>query len=203
MDMPVKAPVECLDGMYGQGISLIINPATRFVTHVVVEDEHEPKTQYLVPLEEIKLSTPHLIQLRCTTYELQQMPRFVQFTYERRIVPAVYPPEVNLIGSAIVMEDEVVPIMHEQVPEGDVAVHAGAQVEATDGPIGQLDEFLLDPTTKQIDYLVFREHHLWRHEELIVSASQIAQIKADKVYLKSDKQTIEQLQNATAHSASA
>ncbi|HSD85781.1 MAG TPA: hypothetical protein VLG46_18095 [Anaerolineae bacterium] len=199
MDMPVKAQVECLDGMYGQEICLIINPATRFVTHVVVEDEHEPEIQYLVPLDELKLSTPHLIQLRCTTYELRQMPRFVHITYEHRTLPAIYPPEIYLSGVAAIMEEVAVPITHEQVPEGELAVHQGAQVEAKDGHLGQLDEFLLDPTTKQIDYLVFREHHLWHHEELIVSASQIEQIKDDKIYLKSDKQTIEQMQSAAAH----
>jgi hypothetical protein len=199
MDVPVRAQVECLDGICGQATCLVINPATRFVTHVVVKDKDEPEAQYLIPFEEIKLSTPHLIQLRCTIHELRQMPRFAHITYERRVIPAVYSPDVDLATSAIIMEEAVVPIAHEQVPEGEVAVHSGAQVEATDGPIGQLDEFLLDPTTKQIDYLVFRAHHLWHHEELIVSASQIEKIKPDKVYLKSDKQTIEQLQNATAH----
>ncbi len=197
----MKAQVECLDGIYGQSICVIINPATQFVTHVVVEDKDESDAQYLVPLEEINLSMPHLIQLRCTKYELQQMPRFVRIDYERRSVPhTLYPSGDYLIGPTMILENDLVPISHEQVPEGELAVHQGAQVEARDGHIGQLDEFLLDPTTEQIDYLVFRERHLWHHAELIVPASQIVQIKDDTIFLKSDKRTIEQMQNAAAHS---
>ncbi len=74
MDMPMNAQVECLDGICGQSTCLIINPATRFVTHVAVEDKDEPDAQYLIPLEEIRLSTRHLIQLRCTKYEMKKSP---------------------------------------------------------------------------------------------------------------------------------
>jgi len=198
MDMPVKAQVECLDGICGQSTCLIIDPASRLVTHVVVEDQDEAGAQYLVPLEEIKLSTPHLIQLRCTKYELQQMPRFIRIDYEQRSVPYTLYPYGNGVIGTLTVEDDLVPITHEQVPEGEIVVHQGALVEANDGHIGQLDEFLLDPTTEQIDYLVVRERHLWHHQELIVPASQIEQIKDDTIYLKIDKQTIEHLQDGTA-----
>ncbi len=195
MDMPVKAHVECPDGPCGRSTCIIIDPATRFVTHVVVEDQDEPEAQYLVPLREIKLSMPHLIQLRCTKHELQQMPRFVRIDYERRSVPyTIYSAGDYMIGPTMIMEDDLVPISHEQVPEGELAVHQGARVEAADGTIGRVDEFLLDPTTEQIDYLVLRKQHLWRHKELMVPASQIEQIKDDTIYLKGDRHTIERMQ---------
>jgi sporulation protein YlmC with PRC-barrel domain len=198
MDMPVKAQVECLDGLCGQSTCLIIDPATRFVTHVVVEDKDEPEARYLVPLKEIKLGMPHLIQLRCTKYELRHMPRFSRVTYEPRVMPyALYPPDGNG-GPTMIIEKDMVPIFLEQVPEGEVAVHSNARVEAHDGQIGQVDELLLDPTTEQIDYLVLRERHLWHHKELTIPATQIERITDDVIYLKSDKKTIEQLQDATA-----
>ncbi len=195
MDMPVKAHVECLDGPCGQSTCVIIDPVTRFVTHVVVEDQDEPEAQYLVPLKEIKLSMPHLIQLRCTKHELQHMPRFVRIDYERRSVPyTLYSSGDYMIGPTMIMEDDFVPIPHEQVPEGELAVHPGARVEAADGPIGRVDEFLLDPTNEQINYLVLRKQHLWHHTELMVPASQIEQIKDDTIYLKGDRHTIERMQ---------
>ena len=201
MDIPVKAQVECLDGICGHSICVIINPATQFVTHVVVEDKDEPNAQYLVPIGGIKLSTPHLIQLRCATYELQKMPRFVRIDYERRSVPyAPYPSGDYMIEPTVIMEDSLVPIPHPQVPEGELVVRQGAQVKASDGYIGRVDEFLIDPITEQIDYLVLRERHLWHHTELIVPATQIERIADNTVYLKSDKRMIEQMQNAVAHS---
>jgi sporulation protein YlmC with PRC-barrel domain len=195
MDLPIQAQVECLDGRCGQSTCVLINPATQFVTHIVVEDKDDPAAQYLVPLDAIKLSTPHLIQLRCTIDELKKMPRFVRIDYERRSTPyPLYLYGSYLMGSSIMLEDNLVPIPHLLVPEGELAVHQGAQVQAHDGHLGQLDEFLLDPTTEQIDYVVFHERHLWHQKALIVPASQIEQIKDDTIYLKINKQTIEQMQ---------
>ena len=194
MDMPFNAQVECLDGVCGQSSCLIVNPSTCFISHVVVQDNADPDAYYLVPFEEIKLAFPHLIQLRCTYYELQQMPRFVHITHEHRMKPYTFYPPGSSIGPTMIWENDLVPIAHELVPEGEVAVHAKAQVEAHDGPLGQVDEFLLDPSTEQIDYLVLRERHLWHDRELIVPASQIDLFASDTIYLKSDKQVIEQLQ---------
>jgi hypothetical protein len=164
-----------------------------------VEDKDKPEAQYLVPLAEIKLSTPHLIQLRCTIYELKKMPRFVRIDFERRSTPyPLYLYGSYLMGSTMMLEDNLVPIPHPLVPEGELAVHQGARVEATDGHLGQLDEFLLDPTTEQIDYVVFHERHLWHQQALIVPASQIERIKDDTIYLKNDRRTIEDQQNAAA-----
>ncbi len=203
MDIPVKAQVECLDGICGQSTCVIIDPATRFVTHVVVEDKDKPEAQYLVPLNAFKLSMPHLIQLRYTKYELRKMPRFVRIDYERRVLPYTFYPPGNTVGPTVIIASDMIPISHEQTPKGELAVHQGAQVKAVDGPIGQVDEFLLDPTTEQINYLVFRTRHLWRRQALIVPASQIEQITDNAIYLKSDRQTIEQMQYATARSKNA
>ena len=113
MDIPVKAQVECLDGPCGQSTCIIIDPVKRFVTHVVVEDKDEPEAQYLVPLNEFKLSMPHLIQLRCTKYELRKMPRFIHITQEDRMMPyTFYPPGSNL-GPTMIWERDLVPVPHE------------------------------------------------------------------------------------------
>ncbi len=60
-----------------------------------------------------------------------------------------------------------VPIAHPLMPEGELAVHQGAQVQASDGNIGQLDKFLLAPITEQIDYVALHERHSWRQQALI------------------------------------
>ena len=201
MDMPIEAQVKCLDGICGQSTCVIIDPKTRIAKFVMVEDMDEPDAQYLVPLDEIKLSAPHLIQLRCTKYELKKKTRFAHVDYQWRAVPlSFYPPGNYMIAPIMVTENARVRISQQEVPAGELAVCLGAEVRASDGYVGQLEEFLLDPATEHIDYLVLHERHLWRLKELIVPASQIGQFKDNTIYLKSDKQTIEQLQNAAAHS---
>jgi hypothetical protein len=51
---------------------------------------------------------------------------------------------------------------------GEVVVRRGTRVRATDGPVGQVDAFLIDPTTRRITQLVLRESHLWSRRDVMV-----------------------------------
>jgi sporulation protein YlmC with PRC-barrel domain len=81
----------------------------------------------------------------------------------------------------------------EQIPHSELAIHRGAQVEATDGHIGQVDEFIINPENDQITHLVLREGHLWGKKDIMVPISEIERVGTDVVYLKLDKDAIERL----------
>jgi len=66
-------------------------------------------------------------------------------------------------------------------------------VEATDGPVGQVDEFLVDPENMHITHLVLREGHLWGRKEITISMAQVDRVEEETVYLKLDKHQIEAL----------
>jgi sporulation protein YlmC with PRC-barrel domain len=83
-----------------------------------------------------------------------------------------------------------VPIEHEHVPAGELAIRRGARVEAADGHVGRVDEFLVDPANGHITHLVLREGHLWGQKDVTVPVSQIERIEEDTVYLKLDKHSI-------------
>ena len=51
-------------------------------------------------------------------------------------------------------------VEHEQIPLGELAVSGGAHVEATDGRMGRVDEFLVNQENGYITHLVMREGHL-------------------------------------------
>lgn len=90
-------------------------------------------------------------------------------------------------------EPEQIRVRHETIPWGEIAVHRGAHVEATDGRVGQVDEFLVDPASEQITQLVLREGHLWGQKDVTIPASAIDRTEQDTIYLKLDKRTIEAL----------
>jgi hypothetical protein len=57
-EIPMNATVECTDGPCGQSAQLIVNPISRKVTHLVVEDEHLTNgSSRLVPTEYISDAT--------------------------------------------------------------------------------------------------------------------------------------------------
>jgi len=69
----------------------------------------------------------------------------------------------------------------------------GAWVEATDGRVGRVDEFLVNPLNDHITHLVLREGHLWGQKDVTIPVSEIERIDGNTVYLKLDIRQVEAL----------
>ncbi|MCX6050608.1 MAG: hypothetical protein NT075_36420 [Chloroflexi bacterium] len=87
----------------------------------------------------------------------------------------------------------------EQVPPAELGIHRGAHVEASDGRVGQVDEFLVNPANFHITHLVLREGHLWGKQVVTISVSAIESIKDDCVYLKLSKAELLALPHVPVH----
>lgn len=194
MDIPIDAQVQCVDGADGRSTAVILNPVTRRVTHVVVKQDSFPWLERLVPVEMVAETSPDQIYLNCNHQELHELESFV----ETEFVAGDFPYEPYDLGQYhvwpyIVPEDESVPVEHERVPPGELAVRRGNQVRATDGDVGWVDEFLVDRDTEQITHIVLREGHLWGRKDVLVPVSEIGQIDEDRVYLTLNKEEIANL----------
>ena len=189
MDVPVDADVQCADGPCGQSIDVIVNPATRQVTHVVIKEQRAPHVERLVPVDWVTEAAPNVIHLRCTGGELAKLDEFVEHELITVWPSAAFGP---------VPEPVEVDLKHERVPQGELVIHRGARVRATDGHVGLVDEFLVDPASEHITHLVLREGRLWSKRDVTISVSQIDRIEQDVVYLKLDKRSIENLPSVSA-----
>ncbi len=205
--IPLNVEVTCTDDNCGKSSHVIINPLDRSITHVVVEyDSFNDSNKRLVPLDKIIETTDNSIQLKCTTEELIGMEKFTETHYinsdaaeyaafdplaERSfneldsfsMLPYVYP-ESNIYS---------IPVEDERIPPGEIAVHRGADVEATDGHVGRVAEFVIDPQDGHITHLVLREGHLWSEKELTLSLSTVERMDEDAVYLNLDKKAVKSL----------
>jgi sporulation protein YlmC with PRC-barrel domain len=199
MDIPLDVEVQCSDGACGKSTAIIVEPNTEKVTHFVVQAEG---SRYLVPIEAIADSTADRTQLRWSRAELAAAAPF-----EKAVLPGedlgVYMTQ-GMTGASIawpygteseyMLEAAAVayrPV--EQVPEGERAIHTGAYVEATDGGVGQVEEFLIEPATGRITHLVLRKGHLWGKKDVTIPLEQIERVEDDVVYLKLDKAAIAEL----------
>jgi sporulation protein YlmC with PRC-barrel domain len=195
MDIPVNAEVKCADGPAGHSIVVILNPITRRVTHVVVKPKGFLHIERLAPVDFVTESTPHKIQLRCTLQELAEMEPFIDVEF----IPADHPymayaAEEHMFWPYVhVREDAMLPIETERIPPDELAIHRGAHVQATDGHVGTVDEFLVDLSGGHITHLVLREGHLWGQKDVTIPVSEIERIEEDTVYLKLDKHSVEKL----------
>jgi sporulation protein YlmC with PRC-barrel domain len=197
MDVSVNADVQCADGLCGRSTYIIVDPVRKEMTHVVVREKTFPHAELLVPLDLVVESTHDLIRLRCTRDELLMQEPFTEFEFVERD-PSYLGDEFDmdeelLMWPHVAPEDMVIPLEYERVPPGELAVRRGTHVNAQDGRVGRVDEFLVDPANGHITHLVLREGHLWGQEDVTIPISEIARIEEDTVYLKLNKQQVEAL----------
>jgi sporulation protein YlmC with PRC-barrel domain len=195
MDIPVNAEVQCVDELAGHASAVILHPISRRVTHFVVSEKEFPHTERLVPVDLVIDTTPHNIRLRCTKEELLAMEPFVETEFIAGIEPySAYSMEEYRLWPYVLPDPDMgIVVEHEQIPPGELAVRRGTRVEATDGHVGHVDEFLLDPTNMHITHLVLREGHLWGQKDVTIPVSEIDRIDKDVVHLKLDRHSVEKL----------
>ncbi len=197
MEIPINAEVSCVDRVCGETVCVIVDPISEQITHVVVQENHGEYTEHLVPIAQVTNATPRQIQLRCTQAELSAMPRFVERQFKRVPMPYIsYPTEHYMVWPYVVPDGDgmaLTPVRHELIPNNELALHRGSWVMATDGHVGEVDEFIVDPADGHITHLILRKGHFWGHREVSIPVTQIDRIEADTIYLKLNKHAIGQL----------
>ena len=199
MDIPLNAQVECTDGVCGRSEYVLINPVIDRVTHLVVKEDSIPNTEYIVPVDSVTETINETIHLRCTKAELEKMDPFIKTTFIEEQLPVINPGYGGGLGTYFYLplvtplETVQVPVENKQVPAGELAVRRGTRVEATDGYVGKVDEFVVNPQSGHITHLVMREGHLWGKKDVIIPLSAMDVTHEDTVFLKLDKHQVESL----------
>lgn len=73
------------------------------------------------------------------------------------------------------------------MPPGELAIYRGTTVEAADGYIGTIDEFLIDSAAGHITHLVLQKGHVWGKKDLLVPVAAIDRLNGVTIYLKLSK----------------
>lgn len=206
-EIPLNATVFCLDGEYGKSSHVIIEQKSQTVTHFVVKSSGLIESQkYLVSIEYVVETSSDSIKLSCTKEELSRFPPFTEMRFfnaaTSKFEPlqnfgeeTIYDNSAYLLWSNTSFGSDMLsmPIESELIPAGEIAVHRGASIEATDGHIGKVEEFIIDPEDKHITHLVLQKGHLWHKQELTLPLSAIANMEEDYIYLKLDKESVKSL----------
>jgi hypothetical protein len=198
IDLPTQAEVHCSDGIAGRSTYIIGNPITRQVTHLVVQSLLPPFREYLLPVDQVEETADNRIKLKCSRDDLNRMDPFLYDEY----IPADFPDYLSwpyvlpARSGANRVSQEVLTfttVTHQNIPEGELALRRGARVEATDGYVGQVDELLINSNNMQVTHLVLLERHILQKREVTIPVSQIDHIDQGTVYLKLDRQGVEDL----------
>jgi sporulation protein YlmC with PRC-barrel domain len=192
MNIPINAEVQCTDGACGRSTYVVLDPHTGDLTHLVVEEKHMPHTERLVAIDQVLEANPRLIRLRCSRQELAHMERFAETRLSESHVPQ-YEGARFAVWPVVLPKTQAAPATEFHVPSREVALHRGARVKATDGYVGQVDEFVVDPIGEQITHVVVRVGHGWGRKDVSIPISQVERVEGDRMYLKVDKHSVEVL----------
>jgi hypothetical protein len=198
--LAIGAPAVCRDGFPGELKSLVVDPQTRTVTHLVVEPEGAQGLARLVPLDHADV-TAEPIRLRYTEAEFKDLAPAEETLAE--FVPG-YEVPVQLLpagegwrpadgpvadGGTIpqIREMETIPL----VPETEVEESRGDHVHATDGDVGQFHGLRVDPDNGEVLYVLLKRHP-WGHAELAIPIGKVSGFQAG-VQLSITKQEVKGL----------
>ena len=190
------------DGYRGEVLAVVVDPAARTVTHLVVEPHGRAGLARLVPLElaELAGAEPGPIPLRCTEAEFMSLEPAEETLAE--FVPG-YPDPVQLLppgwrdtggptadGGTIlrIPEKETVDI----VPPGEVEERRGDHVHASDGDVGHLRGLRIDPGSRRVTHVLVREGHVWGHQDVDIPAEMVAGF-GDGIRLSVSRQQVRDL----------
>lgn len=196
MEIPLNVEIHCRDGLAGHSTTIILNPVTREVTHLVVRERKAPHTHRIVPLGFLGETVAKVIILQCTTAELSKMENFIETEYiaADKLLDGSHVPDGAMAWPYHVRDAEHhYAVQYERIPPHELAVRRGTQVMAVDGRIGMVEAFVVEPTNGHITHLTLREGHLWGKKSVTIPVSEIDRLEKNTIYLKMDKRTIEKL----------
>ena len=197
------ARASCSDGLCGEVVRAILDPATKTVTHLVIEPRHRKADGRLVPAGLVEPGTGE-IRLRCSIAEFGQL----QASQEIELAEGLdyssgYGPDavmgygqagVSASGMGIGMSLGHQPsiVTSDNVPEGESEVAAHERVHAVDGEIGRLKGFAVDPADHRVTHVLLREGHLWGHKEVAIPVSAVVSVDYG-IRLNLTKKQVEEL----------
>ena len=205
-EFTIGAEASCSDGFCGKVTRLIIDPAARTVTHLVIEPKHHRGAPgRLVPVRLVD-TTAGDIRLRCTIAEFGRLDPAEETDV---VANAGYRQDGSVPGYVIdggigvggpgyglgvgMGRGEATPIVvHDVIPVGEADVCRGDRVHALDGEIGRVEGCFADPGDHRITHVLLQEGHLWGRKEVSIPVSAVTAVN-DGIRLNLTKKQVEEL----------
>jgi hypothetical protein len=186
-EFAIGATASCSDGLCGEVSRMILDPATRSVTHLVVEPKHRREPGRLVPLDLVDTTTG-AIRLRCTLAEFGRL----EAAEETELLEGAGGTGAGGMAAPMGIPHASRTDVQDVVPVGEAEVGRGEHVHALDGEIGQVEGFLVDPGDHRVTHVLLQEGHLWGRKEVAIPVSAVTGVEQG-IRLNMTKKQIEDL----------
>ncbi|MEZ4664018.1 MAG: PRC-barrel domain-containing protein [Caldilineaceae bacterium] len=200
MELTLNVDVEGPEGKLGRATYLIVNPISDETTHLVVRNNRLPHEERLLPTTWIKESNHERIFVDCTYDQWARLEPFVQTEYVKMPVPQYASAGFTWPYTMTpAYTDEYLPVEHKRIPVHTRELRRGSKVEASDGPIGKVEELIVDAANKHITHLVLSKGHLWGAQDIVAPVTAIKMIDDDRIVLNITKDAVAALPAVPIH----
>jgi sporulation protein YlmC with PRC-barrel domain len=208
-EFTLGARASCSDGFCGELVRTILDPATRTITHLVIEPKHKKEEGRLVPLHLVEAGGDE-IRLRCTLAEFEQLEPSEEVDVAEGIdYGGGYGSAGSVqgygdvggvgvggsssgMGIGMGLGHRTPTVVSHAVPLGETEVERHEAVHAVDGEIGRVEGFVVDPADNKVTHVLLQEGHMWGRKEVAIPVSAIVSVDAG-IRLNITKQQVEDL----------
>jgi hypothetical protein len=187
--LKLDTKLRCADGARAKLSDVVVEPAARRVTHVIVEARGD--VARLVPVDRVATPT----KLHSTTDELRTCEAVRQYAFlqldeypeadadhDVGVENVITTPASDMVGyGGFGGElDSAVGLVYDRIPRGDAELRRSSSVYSSDGHrLGHVDSVLeLDGA---LTHVVTREGRLWRARTIAIPIEAISEIETDRV----------------------
>lgn len=203
MRLELDGPVRCADGVSGTLSDVVVDPAGRRVTHLVVRAGDPDPTARLVPFQLVAGTddTTGRLSLGCTGDELAKLDPVREYAYlpldelpegsqewdvgveDVMVVPNY---EAAELGVYSVEVDPNVGVTYDRVPKGEAEIRRTSGVASADGHhLGDVCAFVVDGGA--ITNVVVVRGHLWWTRDVTIPVSAVATVETNAITLTLSK----------------
>ena len=214
MRLELDRPVRCADGSTGTLSDLVVAPAQRTVTHLVVRAGDPDPVARLVPFQLVSGSddAARTLSLSCTAAELEKLDPVREYAYlpldelpegsqdwdvgveDVMVVPNY---EAAELGVYAVEVDPNVGVTYDRVPKGEVEIRRTSGVQSADGHhLGDVVALLVE--SGAITDVVLVRGRLWNTKDVTVPVASVATFETNAITLGLSKAEAEKLAGAPA-----
>ena len=158
--------VSCADGDCGRLHRIIMDPATRALTHLVVG--RDPHIARLVPVSQVGSASADGIILTCTVAGFDLMEPAEATEVVQPMAPAGGPVTGGgALGGGYRAPSKPDMVTYDRVPAGEVQLCPNERLHAADGDRGKIKGLLAAPD-HHVTHILLAEGHLWSRKEVAV-----------------------------------
>lgn len=155
---------------------VVCHPTLSWLTHVVVRPDLIAAAK-LVPVEALDVIDGELAlpsdRPWPEAYEDAETVRLLTLDERLSGDDVTWPVNGAMVWPYLDVPSGTHTVVHEHLPLGEVSVGVGAEVVATDGPVGRIAGFVVHPDEQVITHVVLRHGHLWGKKTMLIPVEKV------------------------------